>query len=39
MPTKICNEITYPLLNFNGCAVEVWEWINKFIPNFMIMDM
>ena len=28
------DEITYPFLNFNGAAVEVKEWINKFIPHF-----
>ena len=22
------DEITYPFLNFNGAAAEVWEWIN-----------
>ena len=27
-------EITYPFSNFNGAAVEVWEWINNFIPYF-----
>ena len=29
-------EITYLLLNFNGCAVEVYEWMNDFIPHFII---
>ena len=29
-------EITYPFLNFNGCTVEVWEWISYFTPNFMM---
>ena len=28
------DEITYPFLNFNGCTVEVWEWINNLIPHF-----
>ena len=23
-------EVTYPLSNFNGCSVEVWQWINNF---------
>ena len=23
MPGKVCDEITYPFLNFNGCTVEV----------------
>ena len=30
-------EITYPFLNFNGCTVEIWKWINCFVPHF-IMD-
>ena len=25
--SKVCFEITYPFPNFNGCTVEVWEWI------------
>ena len=25
-------QITYPFPNFNGCTVEVWEWISNFIP-------
>ena len=31
---KVWDEITYPFPNFNGCTVEVWEWINNFIPLF-----
>ena len=27
-------EITYPFPNFNGWDIEVWEWINNFIPHF-----
>ena len=23
MPSKVCDEITYPFLNFNGCTIEV----------------
>ena len=30
------DEITYPFLNFNGCTVEVQEWISNFIPHFII---
>ena len=37
MPAKVWDEITYPCLNFNGCAVEVCEWIVNFIPH-VIMD-
>ena len=28
-PSKVCNEITYPFPNFNGCTIEVWEWISN----------
>ena len=28
-------EITYPFLNFNGGAVEVWEQIRNSIPHFI----
>ena len=38
MPGKVCDEITYPFPNFNGCTVEVWEWKTNFIPHF-IMDL
>ena len=38
MPRKVWDEITYPFLNFNGCTVEVKEWISNFIPHF-IMDV
>ena len=27
MPSKLWDEITYS--NFNGCTVEVWEWIRN----------
>ena len=36
MPSKVWDEIAYPLPNFNNCTVEVWEWISNFIPHFMI---
>ena len=28
--------IDYPLPNFNGAAVEVWEWINNSTPYFTV---
>ena len=31
---KMWDEITYPFLNFNGCTVEVQEWLSNFIPHF-----
>ena len=33
MPSKVWDEIIYSFLNFNGCTVEVWEWISNFIPH------
>ena len=30
---KVWVEISCPFPNFNGEAVEVWEWISNFIPN------
>ena len=36
MPSKVSYEFTYPLLNFNGCIVEVWEWKSYFIPHFIV---
>ena len=38
MLSRVWCEITYPFLNFNGNAVEVWERIYNFIPHF-IMDV
>ena len=33
--TAVWDEITYLFLNFNGCTVEVWEWISSnFIYHF-----
>ena len=31
---KVWKKITYPFSNFNGTAVEVWEWMNNFILHF-----
>ena len=28
------DEVAYPLPNFNGATVEVWEWISNFIQHF-----
>ena len=30
---KTWDEIIYPLPNFNGTAVDVWEWKSNFIPH------
>ena len=38
MLSKVWDEITYPFPNFNGCTVEVWEWISNCISPF-IMDV
>ena len=37
MLSPVWVEITYPFQNFNGAAVEVWEWISNCIPP-LIMD-
>ena len=34
MTSEMWYEITYPFPNFNGCTIEVWEWISNFIPQF-----
>ena len=33
---KVCVEITSPSPNFNSATVEVWEWVNNFIPHFSV---
>ena len=38
MPSKVRNEITDSFPNINGCTVEVWEWMNNFIPH-ILMDV
>ena len=38
MSGNMGDEITYPVLNFNGYTVEVYEWISNFVP-FFIMDV
>ena len=30
------DEITIPFPKFNGCTVEVWEWISTFTPHFLM---
>ena len=32
IPSKVWDEITYSIPNFNGCTVEVWKWIRNSIP-------
>ena len=31
---KMLHEITYPFSNFNGVAVEAWEWWRNFTQHF-----
>ena len=38
MLSKVWNEITYPLANFNGCTVEILKCIYNFAPH-IIMDV
>ena len=32
-PNKAWDEIIHPFPNFNGCTVEVWEWIHPTLNN------
>ena len=34
--SNMWDKITYPFPNFNGCTVEIWEWISNIIPQFMM---
>ena len=36
MPGNGWYGITYPFPNFNGCTIELWEWISNFIPHFVM---
>ena len=38
MPDKVWDENTYRFPNFNGCNVEVWDWISNFISHFMMVN-
>ena len=33
MPNNFCDEIAYPLPNFNGWTLIFWERIGNFIPH------
>ena len=35
-PSKKWVEINHLFPNFNGCTVEIWEWIINFIPHFVM---
>ena len=39
MPSKVWDEITYPVSNFSGGAIEVWEWIINFIQHFIMGEL
>ena len=36
MLSKMWHETTYPIRNFYGANVEVWEWIYNYTPHIMI---
>ena len=38
MPSIVWDEITYPLINFNGTIVEVKEWIRNLLVGFYLWD-
>ena len=33
MPTEVWDTYMHPFPNFNGCTVEVWEWMSSFISH------
>ena len=33
------DEIIYPIPNFNGCTVEVWEWKSNFVLGCNFLSM
>ena len=35
---QVWDEVTYPFPNFNGEAVEVWEWISNSIPHLDLLS-
>ena len=35
MPSKMWHEIIYPFPNFNSATVEVSEWIDNFIMDYL----
>ena len=39
VPLELCDEITYPLLNINSGAVDVWEWISNSIQRFIMHEI
>ena len=38
MPGNVWDEINYPFPNFNGCTIDVWEWISNLSHSLYIMD-
>ena len=36
MSSKVWDEITHPLPNFNSATVEVWEWMSYFSSYFLV---
>ena len=36
---EVSGKISYPFQNFNGAAIEVWEWLSNFIPHFTGMRL
>ena len=36
--SKVWDGITYPSPNFNGCAIEIWEWASNFTPILQWME-
>ena len=39
MPWELWDNITHSFPNFNGCTVEVWEWIRNFILYIPMLEL
>ena len=38
IPGKVWDEITQSFPNFNGCIIDVWEWISNFTLHISVSD-
>ena len=39
MPSKVCDEITHLISNFNGRTVDIWKWISFLTTHFIIDEI
>ena len=38
MSSEVWDEFTYAFPNYNGCTVEIGEWMGNFIPYFTTLQ-